>query len=66
MAIIHGEVPKDIYVPKYARWVRGERRDVESHLRGWTPPLYLRESDLQLDFGFERRARPDICRGDSA
>ena len=66
MAAIHGEAPKDIYVPKYARWVRGERLYVEGHLRGWTPPLYFRETDLQMDFGFERRARPDIHLGDSA
>jgi hypothetical protein len=50
--VTHGKGPKFIYVRKYARWVRGVRRSVEGHLRGWTPPLYFRESDLQLDFGF--------------
>jgi hypothetical protein len=31
---------------------RGDARMGESHLRGWAPPLYFRESDLKLDFGF--------------
>jgi hypothetical protein len=52
MAVTHGEVPKFIYVPSYSRWVRGELRHVDSYLRGWTPPLYFRDSDDQLDFGF--------------
>lgn len=52
MGTIHGKGPKFIPVPKYRRWVRGKLQDVESHLRGWTPPLYSRDSDDQLDFGF--------------
>ncbi len=52
MAISHGEVPKIIHVPKYRRWIRGKLQHVESHPRGWTPPLYFRDSDAQLDFGF--------------
>ncbi len=50
--VTHGKGPKFILVSKYARWVRGERLYVESHFRGLTPPLSLRASDLQLDFGF--------------
>jgi hypothetical protein len=48
----HGKGPKFVYVSKYARWQDGERNYVESHFRGYTPPLSLRASDLQLDFGF--------------
>jgi hypothetical protein len=52
MAIIHGWVPKFIYVPSYRRWVRGKLQRVDSCLRGWTPPLHFRDTDDQLDFGF--------------
>jgi hypothetical protein len=52
MPITHGEVPKIIYVPGYIRWVDGELHHVPGHLRRWTPPLYFRHSDAQLDFGF--------------
>jgi hypothetical protein len=51
--VTHGKGPKFIYVRKHGRWVRGERRDVESHFR-YLPPLTLLPSNLQLelDFGF--------------
>jgi hypothetical protein len=52
MVTSHGNGPKFIYVRRYARWVNGERLYVESYFRGWTPPLYFRDSDSQLDFGF--------------
>lgn len=49
---IHGEGPKFVFVKAYARWVRGKRLHVDNHLRGFTPPMNLRDSPLQLDFGF--------------
>lgn len=52
MAVHHGGVPKLIYVPLHTRWMRGELQHVPGHMRRWTPPLYFRDSDAQLDFGF--------------
>jgi hypothetical protein len=48
----HGRGPKIVYVKAYARWQNGNRREVESYHRGMTPPMSLRDSPLQLDFGF--------------
>jgi hypothetical protein len=48
----HGEGPKFLWVTGYTRWVEGKLKKVDSHHRGYTYPLNLRESDLQLDFGF--------------
>jgi len=50
--VTHGKGPKWVLVKRYPRWVRGARSYVESHFRGYTPPLFFRESPLQLDFGF--------------
>lgn len=48
----HGEGPKIVYVRAYSRWVKVELRRVESSFRAVMPPLILRYSSLQLDFGF--------------
>jgi hypothetical protein len=52
MADIHGDGPKFVLVKRYPRWVNGERVYVEEFFRRYTPPLSLRKSPLQLDFGF--------------
>jgi hypothetical protein len=49
---IHGDGPKIVLVKAYARWQRGKRRKVRSFLRAMSPPLSLRDSPLQLIFGF--------------
>lgn len=48
----HGKSPKIVFVPAYARWVDGYRRTVSGYARGMSPPLSLRYSPDQLDFGF--------------
>jgi hypothetical protein len=48
----HGEGPKFLCVRRYLRWVNGRIKEVESHRRGYTYPDHLRDSDLQLAFGF--------------
>lgn len=48
----HGKGPKFVFVQGYWRWMDGEFRPVNEHVRGLTPPLRLRQSPLQLDFGF--------------
>jgi len=48
----HGDGPKFVLVKRYARWLCGKRWYVEQHMRSVTPELSIRESPLQLDFGF--------------
>lgn len=48
----HGQAPKDIYVRSHLRWHNGQIVEVGSYLKGLTPKLSLRDSDLQLTFGF--------------
>jgi hypothetical protein len=48
----HGKGPKFVFVQGYWRWVDGELQPVNAYVRGLTPPLSLRQSPLQLDFGF--------------
>jgi hypothetical protein len=48
----HGDGPKIVLVKAYRRWQKGELHHVKSFLRAMSPPLSLRESPLQLTFGF--------------
>lgn len=48
-----GKGPKDVFVRKYPRWVKGERKRVGNHKRGADANPALRPSELQLDFGFD-------------
>ena len=48
----HGRGPEFICVRRYLRWVNGKLYEVTSHRRGFTFPEILRDSELQLDFGF--------------
>lgn len=44
--------PRDRYVKKYPRWVRGKRRQVRCHLKGGeTPKAKQRDDDAQLSLG---------------
>jgi hypothetical protein len=48
-----GKGPKDVFVRKYPRWVKGKRKRVGNHKRGADPIPALKPSELQLDFGFD-------------
>jgi hypothetical protein len=50
--VTRGKGPKDIYVRSHLRWYQGEIIEVSSYLKGFTPKMSLRDSDLQLAFGF--------------
>jgi hypothetical protein len=54
--VTHGKGPKDIYVRSHLRWFQGEIIEVSSYLKGLTPKMSLRDSDLQLAFGFYQSA----------
>ena len=54
--VTHGKAPKDIYVQSHLRWYRGKILEVTSYLKGLTPKMSLRESDLQMTFGFYQSA----------
>jgi hypothetical protein len=54
--INHGQAPKDIYVRSHLRWYQGQVVEVVSYLKGRTPKMSLRDSDLQLTFGFYQSA----------
>lgn len=41
--------PRDRYVKKYPRWVRGNRRRVKAHLKGGEAPKPKRRNDTQLE-----------------
>jgi hypothetical protein len=49
-----GKASKDIYVSSHLRWFQGEIIEVSSYLKGLTPKMSLRDSELQLAFGFYR------------
>lgn len=53
----HGKAPKDIYVRSHLRWQNGQIVEVGSYLKGLTPKLSFRDSDLQLSFGFYHSGR---------
>jgi hypothetical protein len=48
----HGRGPKDIFVHKYPRWVRGYRKRVGNHKRGLDPKHPKRVTEEQLSFDF--------------
>lgn len=42
-----GKGPRDVLVRKHAKWLRGDRRRVENHLRGADPKRANKHSDDQ-------------------